>query len=205
MLIYDDSALFEEMVVTLADCIIESITPALESGVKFEYAHFWEDMCYRAGPLLSPKVFEKVLVPNYRRITSLLKSYGTDIVVLDCDGDITKLVPLWLEAGVNCLMPIEVGVWGADPIKMRTQFGRELRMIGGFDKRILALGPEKITQEIERLGQVVEDGGYIPLPDHKVPPDVSLSNYVHYLREARRVWGKNSSSLLPITADCLVD
>jgi len=30
-----------------------------------------------------------------------------------------------------------------------------------------------------------------------VPPDVPLSNYLFYLDEAKRVWGKNLSNLKP--------
>jgi len=197
---HDDPDLFEEMVVTVADCIITTIRRALESGVKFEYASMWEDMCYRSGPLLSPKTFAKVLVPQYKRITSLLLQYGVDTVVLDCDGETSKLVPLWLEAGVNTMFPIEVGVWNADPVALREKYGKGLRMVGGVDKHILAGSLESITQEVERLSPLVEEGGYIPTPDHRVPPDVPLAHYIHYLVEARRVWGKNHVSLRPLSA-----
>ncbi|HZT42874.1 MAG TPA: uroporphyrinogen decarboxylase family protein [Chthonomonadaceae bacterium] len=198
MLVYDDRALFAEMVETLADCVIASITPALEAGIRFEYALLWEDMCYRAGPLLSPKVFREVLVPNYRRITGLLKRYGVDVVIVDCDGDISQLVPLWLEAGVNTMFPIEVGVWGGDPIAYRQQYGRDLLMIGGVGKRLLAGSYQDITREVERLAPLVEEGGYIPTPDHRVPPDVPLDHYRFYLQEARRVWGKDLPNLKPM-------
>jgi uroporphyrinogen decarboxylase len=198
MLIYDDRALFQEMVETVADCVIASITPALEAGIRFEYALMWEDMCYRAGPLLSPKLFLEILVPNYRRITGLLKRYGVDVVIVDCDGDISQLVPLWLEGGVNTMFPIEVGTWGADPVVYRRRYGRDLLMVGGVGKRLLAGAHDEITREVERLAPLVEEGGYIPTPDHRVPPDVPFDNYRFYLQEARRVWGKNLPNLKPL-------
>lgn len=196
-LVHDDRCLFEEMVETVANCIIATITPVLETGIRFEYASMWEDMCYRAGPLLSPRVFRDVLVPHYKRITQTLRKYGVDVVVLDCDGEITHLMPMWLEAGVNCMFPIEVGVWGADPVAFRQQYGRDLLMIGGVSKRLLAGDQDGILREVERLAPLVEEGGYIPTPDHRVPPDVPLENYLYYLRQARRVWGKNLSNLKP--------
>jgi uroporphyrinogen decarboxylase len=189
MLIYDDRTLFEEMVETVADCIIASNTPILEAGVRFEFASMWEDMCYRGGPLLSPRLFRQILVPNYRRITEQLKRYGCDVVVVDCDGDISLLAPLWLEAGVNCMFPIEVGVWNADPVAYRQQYGREMLMIGGVGKRTLAGPKEGIAREIDRLTPLVQEGGYIPTPDHRVPPDVPLENYRFYLEQARCAWG----------------
>ena len=63
---------------------------------------------------------------------------------------------------------------------------------------LLATSPAAITAEVERLAPLVDDGGYIPTPDHRVPPDVSFANYVHYLREARRVWGRDLSNLRPM-------
>lgn len=198
VLVYDDFRLFREMVRTVAQCVIDTLRPVLEAGVRFDYALLWEDMCYRVGPLLSPRLFEEVLVPNYRRITDLLGDHGVDIVVVDCDGDITRLAPLWLEAGVNTMFPIEVGAWGGDPCAFRERHGPSMRLIGGVGKQVLAGPQEAIAREVERLASLVEEGGYIPTPDHRVPPDVPLANYLCYLREARRVWGKDLPNLRPM-------
>ena len=195
MLVFDDRALFDEMVATVADCIVETLSRALASNIQFDYALMWEDMCYRAGPLLSPRVFGETLVPHYRRITGLLKQHGVDVVVIDCDGDITRLLPLWLEGGVNTMFPLEAGVWNADPVAYREKWGKDLLMIGGVGKRMLASSHDAITAEVERLAPLVEAGGYIPTPDHRVPPDVPLANYIHYLNEARRVWGRGLPNL----------
>lgn len=189
--VYDDPAWFEEMVSTVTDCIIGTLTPLLQTGVQFDACGLWEDMCYRAGPLLSPKHFQQFLVPHYRRITDLLQQYGVDVVWVDCDGKIDALIPLWLEAGVNCMFPIEVGTWQADPLEFRKLYGRDLLMLGGFDKRILARSKDQIVQKVRRLAPLVEEGGYIGFCDHLVPPDVPLENYMFYLETVREVWGKN--------------
>lgn len=188
-LVYDDPALFEEMVVTVTDCIVGTLEKVLASGASFEACGMWEDMCYSGGPLLSPAMFKKYLMPNYQRITTLLHKHGVDVIWIDCDGYIDELIPLWLEAGVNCMFPIEVGTWGADPVAYRREFGRDLLMMGGFDKHVLQRTPVEIEREIRRLAPLVEEGGYIPMPDHRVPPDVPLSNYAFYARKAREIWG----------------
>jgi len=198
--VYDDPAWFEEMVTTVADCIIGVLSRILETaggppsdptgGGHFDACGMWEDMCYNAGPLLSPRHFKRFLVPHYRRITDLLHKHGVDVIWVDCDGRIDKLIPLWLDAGVNCMFPVEVGTWGADPIKYRQQYGKELLMMGGFDKRILARSKDEIEREVHRLAPLVEEGGYIGFCDHLVPPDVPLENYMFYLETVRRVWGK---------------
>jgi Uroporphyrinogen decarboxylase (URO-D) len=193
MVPYDEPVWFEEMVTTLADLQIGLLEKVFAAGAKIDACFFWEDMCYNAGPMLSPKHFKRYLVPQYRRITDLIRLHGCDVIGVDCDGLIDHLLPLWLEAGVNCMFPLEIGTWGADPVKYRKLYGQELLMMGGFNKRILATTPSQITDEIDRLAPLVEEGGYIAFCDHRVPPDVPLANYIHYCQEARRVWGKGVS------------
>jgi hypothetical protein len=188
-LVYDDPKLFEEMVTTIADCIIGTLTRVLETGGRFDGCSMWEDMAYNAGPLLSPQHFKRYLVPHYRRIADLLHKYDVDIIWVDCDGNIEKLVPLWFDAGINCMFPLEVGTWGADPIAYRRQYGKDLRLMGGFDKHILATSKEAIRAEVHRLTPLVEEGGYIGFCDHRVPPDVPLDNYLFYLETVRQEWG----------------
>lgn len=190
LVVYDDPAFFEEMVTTVADCIVGVLTRLYENGAKYDCCSMWEDMCYNAGPLLGPEHFKKYLVPQYQRITSLLRSHGCDVTFVDCDGKIDDLLPLWLEAGVNCMFPIEVGTWHADPVKFRKEYGKELLIMGGVGKMMLAGDKRGIEKEVHRLTPLVEEGGYIPMPDHRVPPDVSLDNYLYYLECARKEWGK---------------
>ncbi len=191
LVLYDDPAWFEEMVETLADCIIGTLTKVFETGGHFDACGMWEDMAYNAGPLMSVRHFKQYLVPHYRRITDFLHKNGVDVIWLDCDGNIEKLVPLWLDAGVNCMFPLEIGTWGADPVKYRQQYGKDLLLMGGFDKHILARSKAEIKHEIERLTPLVEEGGFIAFCDHRVPPDVPLDHYLFYLKTVRQVWGNN--------------
>jgi uroporphyrinogen decarboxylase len=150
----------------------------------------WEDMCYNRGPLISPEMVREVMGPQYKRVTDLLRQYGCDIVVLDCDGKVDDLLPIWLANGVNVAFPLEVGTWGADPIEYRRRFGKNLLIMGGFDKHILAKSKDDILREIERLAPLCEEGGFIPFCDHRVPADVSLENYLYYVEQAKGIWGK---------------
>ena len=191
MVVYDDPAWFEEMVEARLNLALVSLEKLFATGARFEAYGLWEDMAYNAGPLLAPEHFKRYLVPGYRRISELCRKHGCDVIWVDCDGKIDDLLPLWLEAGVNCMFPLEIGTWGADAVKYRKQYGKELLIMGGFDKHILAQSPADIKAEIQRLAPLVEEGGFIPFADHRVPPDVPLANYVFYCKTARQVWGKN--------------
>lgn len=192
-LVFDEPDLFEEMVETITQISLTVYEKAFAQGVKADACGMWEDMCYSGGPLLPPSVFKRVLVPRYKRITDLLRKNGVEFIWIDCDGKIDELIPLWLEGGVNVMFPIEVGTWGADPVAMRREYGRDLLLMGGVGKRVLAHSKEAITKEVERLAPLVEEGGFIPMPDHRVPPDVPYLYFLHYLKEARRVWGRETN------------
>lgn len=187
LLLYDDRQLIEDMMDHLVYLITTTIGRALEE-VEFDGAAMWEDMCHRAGPMISPKLFGELMVPRYKQITSLLRRHGIDVVYLDCDGDVNQLVPLWLEAGVNCMFPLEIR-GGSDPYPMRERYGRSALLMGGVDKTQLIAGKEAIRAEIRRLERLVADGGFIPHVDHRVPPDVTLDNYRYYLKLKREAFG----------------
>lgn len=198
---YDDPKLFAEMIATIGDCIVGTLERILKKakacGVTYDFASMWEDMSYGHGPLLGVPAFEAHCVPQYQRISRLLRQYGCDLIMLDSDGDARLLYPGWLRAGVNIAFPMEVGTWGNEPVSGRQRFGKEMRICGGFSKRILAAGKDPIAREIDRLAGLVEEGGFIPFCDHRVPPDVSLENYIYYVERAKQVWGKGLPNLRP--------
>jgi len=185
--IIEDPVWIEEMMEHLTNLSLKVLERTFEvlGDVKIDCSWWWEDMCFNKGPLISPKLFEKLMVPRYKRIVSFLEEKGIKIHIVDCDGKIDELVPLWLEAGINCMFPIEVAC--NDPIELRKKYGKRCLMIGGVDKRALIKGKKAIDEELNRLKDLVKDGGFIPCVDHRVPPDVSLENYLYYLRKKEEI------------------
>ena len=176
----DDEELYAEIVDTLAGICYQGVKTALETGAKFDYAHFWEDICFKNGPLVSPFVFEDYVAPHYKRITDLLTKYGIDIVSVDCDGCIDTLVPIWLKNGVNTMFPIEVGTWNASIAPWREKYGKMLRGVGGMNKTLFARDRKAIDEEVERLKGLISLGGYIPCPDHRIAPDAKFELVQYY-------------------------
>ncbi len=176
----DDEDLLIEMVQTVAELDFRNTEYILKTGAKFDFAHFWEDLCFKNGPLISPVFFKEQIGPHYKRITDLVRSHGIDIISVDCDGWIDSLLPIWLENGVNTMFPIEVGTWGASIAPWREKYGRELRGVGGMNKTAFSKDRAAIDQEIERLKPLVALGGYIPCPDHRIAPDAEWDNVRYY-------------------------
>ncbi|MBQ9748547.1 MAG: hypothetical protein IJV98_07165 [Clostridia bacterium] len=183
----DDEELYREIIDTVAAVQYDNVKTALERGLRPDVAHFWEDICFKNGPLVIPRVFDEMVGPHYRKITSLLKEYGCDIVSLDCDGLIDALIPTWVGNGVNTMFPIEVGTWRADIRPWRERYGREIRGVGGMNKNAFAADYAAIDREIERLRPLIELGGYIPCPDHRIPLGAKWENIQYYCDRFRRV------------------
>jgi uroporphyrinogen decarboxylase len=188
-LIADDEGLLDEMVGTYADLCLRVTEQILATGIRFDFGHFWEDIAFKNGPLVNPVLFEKKLLGHYERVVRLLNSCGVGIVSVDCDGRIDKLVPTWLRAGVNTMFPIEVGTWGASILPWRQHYGRQVRGVGGMDKRVLAHDRRAIDAEVERLRSLVALGGYIPCPDHRLAPDSVWENVQYYCDRMRGAFG----------------
>jgi len=191
---YRDPEWIAEMMDTLVDLWISIIRKALRD-VKVDFASWWEDMCYSRGPLLSVNHFEEFMVPRYRKVTEVLKEYGVTINILDSDGDITKLVPGWLKGGINCMFPLEARF--TDAYKIREEFGHQVLLMGYVDKRAIIQGGKAIDKELERLTPLLKDGGYIPLIDHRCPPEISYQTYKEYLRKKRKWIGRKDADLPP--------
>jgi len=188
-LMYDAPDCYADMVMTLADLTcwsLDQILPGMKArGVTPDMGFGWEDICGKSGPLVSPSIFEQFVAPGYRKIRDKLDSYGVKLLGIDSDGDVKQLLPLWLEAGVNVQFPIEVGSWKAEAMDYRKQYGRELRVIGHFDKLTLEDSREAVLAELQRLKPLMRDGGFMMMPDHLITPGVSLDMYRWYIDQVR--------------------
>ena len=156
--------------------------------IRADSIHMWEDMCYKNGPLISPKMWEEFLGPNYRRIKAFARQHDIQVISVDTDGDPDRITPAMIAAGVNLLFPLEVAA-GCDVNVWRQKYP-SLAYMGGIDKRTLAHGPAAIDRELERIRPAVEKGRYIPDLDHVIPDDVSCENYCYYVQALRKLVGK---------------
>ncbi len=180
---YDEPALMHEMMETYADLIIETSVPVLER-IDVEYFTLNEDLSMKAGPLLSPRTYAEFILPHLRRMVETFKGLDVRYFAIDTDGDPTLLIPHFLDAGVDIVWPIERAS-NVSPQEWRLRFGRQLRLWGGVDKRVLPRGPEAIRAHLREFIPLIEEGGFIPTIDHTVPPDVTWDSFRYYM-DAKR-------------------
>jgi len=185
---YDDPGLIEDMMEQILYIETEAIKRTLKD-IKVEQATFWEDMCYKSGPLISPAMVKKFMIPRYKKITDLLHSYGVDVIYLDTDGNVEQLIPLWLEVGINFTWPLEVDA-GNDAVALRKKYGKNLILGGNINKRVFPKGKEAIREEVmSKVPFLLEQGGYFPSLDHEIPPYVTFENFCYFINLMREVAG----------------
>ena len=161
-----------------------AIAEELTGLVDFDYGRFYEDMAYKGGSLISPRMFRRFMTPYYRRLIDFARGRGIKHFVVDSDGLIDDLIPLFGEAGITALLPFEVRA-GNDIEQVRRRYPT-LGIMGGIDKTAL-LSRQGIDRELDKVARMIPQGGYIPYVDHAVPPDVSWENYRYYREKLNEI------------------
>ncbi|MDF2686892.1 MAG: hypothetical protein K0S55_2075 [Clostridia bacterium] len=187
--LYDEPELVHEMMEFIADFTIEMSKPFFEV-TDCEYVMINEDMSMKTGPLISPAHYKEFIFPHMRRLSDFYKQNGVKYVFVDTDGNCEALLPLLMEAGVDGIWPLERAA-NMDPIRIRKKFGKDLRLFGAVDKMELAKGKKAIDAHLATMVPLIEEGGFIPTVDHTVPPDVSLEDFLYYMkRKEDLLWGR---------------
>lgn len=187
-LIYDeDEELFADIVDAYAEMQYKCVDEILSTGAKFDFGHYWEDICFNSGPLIAPELFNELCARHYKRRNELCRKHGIDIISLDYDGVTEKLLPTWFESGVNVMFPIEIGTWGDQFEPARRKFGEGMLGVGGMDKTALRKDKAAVDAELERIRRLVDLGGYIPCPDHRLMPGTKFELVQYYAEEIKKI------------------
>jgi len=178
---YRTPNLIHEILDFMVDFFTEATEKALRE-VEVDAFILNEDLACKSGPLISPRIFREFFLPRHERIIRYLRKRGVKVIELDSDGNTEPLIPLFIEAGIDCHWPLEAAAY-MDPVETRKKYGEELALYGGIDKRELSRDKKAIDREVERkiLPLMELGGGYVPTVDHTVPPDVPLENFIYYL------------------------
>lgn len=144
----------------------------------------YDDMCNNENPMVSPAKWEEIFFPAYRRMVQAFKEAGAKKVVLHCDGHLTPLLDLVIEAGIDAINPVEPKAH-MDVVALKERYGRRLAYVGGMcNAQVLPRGTKaEIRRAVERIKEAAQDGGII-IGTHSIGPDVPVENYDYYHRVA---------------------
>jgi uroporphyrinogen decarboxylase len=178
VLMLDDPAFCHELFASHAQLVMDIFDGMRRQGIAFDGALLSDDLGYRVAPLISPALYHELVYPHHKRLCDHFAQHGLK-TMLHSDGNISPLIPHFLEAGFAALNPLEVKA-GLDVRDLEQQYGDRLVFYGNIDVRKLAGTKDEIEREIaNKLSAVAERGGYIYHSDHSVPNSVSFENYAY--------------------------
>lgn len=182
LMFYDEPDLIEAMMDTLLELDLKLVDALFDTYVP-DAVCLWEDMAYNHGSLLGIHHVRDLMAPRCRALTDRLRANGVATILLDSDGRIDELIPVWLECGVDGFVPMEAQA-GMDVAAYRDRYPNML-MMGGIDKKALAAGRSAIDAEVEKVRKAIASGGYIPFFDHGLPHDVRWDDFVYFVEQMK--------------------
>ena len=186
MAFYDQPGLVQRIIEDRVQFAKDLLRRVLSTGA-LDFVQVWEDMSYKTAPMISPRFVRELMLPAYQELVQVLRRSEVPLIMVDTDGRVEDVLPIFLEAGMDGTHPCEMAA-GSDPLMLRKRWPRAALM-GGMDKRLIASGRQGIDSEIRRIQPLLKEGGYIPMLDHFVPPDVSYQDYLYYVERRREVLG----------------
>jgi len=184
MAFYDQPELIHDILHTIGNTafkVLERVSR--EAQIDLLFVH--EDMAGKSGPLVGPDQIREFIAPYYRKIWELLKDRGARLFDQDSDGNMNPVIDAFLDAGVNCMHPMEPAA-NMDIVKVREKYGTRLAFYGGIDKHVLRRSQQEIVQELEyKIPPMVRTGGCALALDHRITNGTPLENYRFYVR---KVW-----------------
>jgi len=184
MAFYDQPQLVRRIISDRLQFAKDLLERVLATGA-LNFVQIWEDMSYKTASLISMQFVREFMLPAYQELVAYLREGGVKIIMVDTDGRVEELLPIFLEAGMDGTHPCEVAA-GSDPVLLRCKFP-QAALIGGLDKRAIANGRDGVNAELRRIQLLLKEGAYIPLLDHFVPPDVSYQTYLYYVERRREL------------------
>lgn len=176
-----DPGFLADMSRTHMDLVIATLEKAQTYGIKPDGILMAEDLGINTGLMLSPKAYDQVLFPEHRRLGDYLHAHGIHYFI-HSDGDIRRLIPRLIDAGIQVLQPLEAKA-GLDVRQLKEQYGKNLAFMGNIDVRKMAASSAELEEEVRsKLEVAMRGGGYIYHSDHSVPPTVSLQQYRELMR-----------------------
>lgn len=134
------------------------------------------------GPFCSTRTFQSLYLTYYKRLCDWIHAHtGWKIFKHSC-GAVRKFIPLFIEAGIDILNPVQCSATGMDPAELKTEFGRDLVFWGGGvdTQHVLPFGtPAEVREQVLRRCEIfATGGGFVFTSIHNVQAATPVANII---------------------------
>ena len=147
-----------------------------------------DDLAYRSGPMLSPRLIEELFGDHYRRIAETAHAQGMKVLFHSC-GNTTALLSSMAEWGFDAVHPLEPTA-GMNLAEVKRSVGDRVCIVGNIDvSYVLVRGSREEVEEAVRsaIRDAGQGGGFILAPDHSLP-NISVDR-LRWMVEAAHRYG----------------
>jgi uroporphyrinogen decarboxylase len=147
-------------------------------GYCFAWGIASDDSGTQRCEFIAPDLWAEMMKPHYRKLCDWVHANTSFKTFLHSCGSIPRLIPHWIEAGVDILNPVQTSAAGMDPRRLKSEFGRKLVFWGGGcdTQSVLPNGtPQEVREHVKENVEIfAPGGGYVFTQVHniqaKVPP-----------------------------------
>jgi len=147
---------------------------------------FGNDFGTQIDCLISPAHFDAFILPWFKKFTDQAHASGYQVILHSC-GSIYRVIPRLIEAGVECLHPLQARAGRMDAERLSREFRGKIAFLGGVDtQRLLVYAtPAEVKVEVRRLRDLFGPC-WIVSPSHEaILPNVPPENVAAMAEAAR--------------------
>ena len=173
----EDPEWVEDVAVTFTDLTLREYEESLRRGAQADGLWIYGDMAFNHATLCSPAMYRELIWPSHTRLADWAHQHGMKFIY-HTDGDVNGVIDLYMEAGFDCLQPLEAKA-NMDLRKLAPRYGDRLAFMGNVDIMVLATNDHtSIEQEVRaKLEAGMATRGYAYHSDHSIPPSVTLDTF----------------------------
>jgi uroporphyrinogen-III decarboxylase len=132
------------------------------------------------GPMFSPKTYRTLFKPFHVKVNDWIHTHTTWKTFIHSCGSIWLLLDDLVDAGFDCVNPVQTSATGMDPEALKAKYGSRVTFWGGGidTQKALPFGtPQEVREMVrQRMAIFGLGGGFVFSPVHNVQASVPTQN-----------------------------
>lgn len=184
----DDPELYADLYRKIGDLMVSLWTRFLATyGNAYCASRMGDDLGFRTSLLTMPSTVREHIIPQYKRIISLCKSYDKPFILHSC-GCIFEVMDDLIAAGIDAKHSNEDAI--APFEKWQEMYGEKIALLGGIDMNIICVSsPSEIKARVSKMAKESRNYsyGYALGTGNSIASYIPPENYSAMLEAANEV------------------
>lgn len=178
---YSDPESVEELIEQLMERHLATLKNVCESvGDIVDILRFGDDLGMDTGMFMSREKYQGLFKPHHTKLNEYVHTHSNMKTFLHSCGSLYPIIPDLIEAGYDCLNPIQTTAYQMDPAVLKREFGKDITFWGGGCNTRSILNrstPKEVYDYTTRMLEIfTPGGGYVFNQEHNIMPDVPAGN-----------------------------